>query len=70
MELPIDLLTKLDEFVSKLDENDCVLDRHVAIREVARLLISLTHDEYYNVTDPFDKKYRDISEACQSFVEM
>ena len=70
MELPIDLLTKLDEFVSKLDENDCVLDRHIAIRETARLLISLTHDEHYSVIDPFDKKYRDISEACQSFVEM
>lgn len=70
MELPIDLLTKLDEFVNKLDENDCVLDRHIAIRETARLLISLTHDEHYGVIDPFDKKYRDISEACQSFVEM
>lgn len=70
MELPIDLLTKLDEFVSKLDENDCVLDRHIAIRETARLLINLTNDEHYGVIDPFDKKYRDISEACQSFVEM
>ena len=70
MELPIDLLTKLDEFVSKLDENDCVLDRHIAIRETARLLISLTHDEHYDVIDAYVEKYRDITDACQHFMEM
>ena len=69
MELPIDLLNELDKFVCILDETDCILDRHIAIREAARLLISLTHDEYYNVTDPFDKKYSDISDACQHFTE-
>ena len=69
MELPMDLLNELDKFVCVLDETDCSLDRHIAIRETARLLISLTHDEYYNVTDPFDKKYTDIANVCQSFVE-
>lgn len=67
MELPIELLDELDAFVCKLDETDCVLDRHVAIREVARLLIHLTHDEYYNITDPFDESYDAIATACLNF---
>lgn len=70
MELPIDLLNELDKFVCILDETDCSLDRHIAIREAARLLISVTHDEYYNVANPFDKKYSDIAEACQHFTGM
>ena len=69
MELPINSLRELNEFVSKLDELDCILSRHIAIREVARLLICLTHDEHYNVVDPFDKKYDVIANACQTFVE-
>ena len=69
MELPIKTLRELDEFVSKLDELDCILSRHIAIREVARLLICLTHDEHYNVVDPFDKKYNVIANACQTFLE-
>lgn len=69
MELPINALREFNEFVSKLDELDCVLSRHIAIREVARLLICLTHDEHYNVVDPFDKKYDIIANACQTFVE-
>ena len=64
------LLDELDKFVCILDETDCSLDRHIAIRETARLLVSLTHDEYYNVTDPFDEKYSDIAEACQHFTGM
>ena len=70
MELPIDILKELDEFVGKLDESDCVIDRHVAIRETARLLISLTHDEHYGINDAFDKRYRDIADACQHFIGM
>lgn len=70
MELPINALRELDAFVSKLDETDCILDRHVAIREAARLLICLTHDEHYGNTDAFDKKYSDIAETCQHFTEM
>ena len=67
MELPINTLRELDEFIGRLDEMDCVLDRHVAIREAARLLIHLTHNEYYNIIDPFDKRYRDIATACLAF---
>ena len=70
MELPIDLLKDLDEFVGKLDEDDCFSDRHVAIRETARLLISLTHEEHYSINDAFDKRYRDIADACQHFMGM
>lgn len=70
MELPMALLDELDKFVCILDETDCSLDRHIAIRETARLLVSLTHDEYYNVTDPFDEKYNNIAEACQHFTGM
>ena len=70
MELPIDLLKDLDVFVGKLDEDDCFSDRHVAIRETARLLISLTHDEHYDVIDAYVEKYRDIADACQHFMEM
>ena len=70
MELPIDILKELDAFVGKLDEDDCFSDRHVAIRETARLLISLTHEEHYDINDAFDKKYRDIADACQHFIGM
>ena len=70
MELPINLLKDLDVFVGKLDEDDCFSDRHVAIRETARLLISLTHEEHYSINDAFDKRYRDIADACQHFMGM
>ena len=70
MNLPIDLLKDLDVFVGKLDEDDCYTDRQVAIRETARLLISLTHDEHYGINDAFDKRYRDIIDACQHFMGM
>ena len=70
MELPINALRKLDAFVSKLDETDCILDRHIAIREAARLLICLTHEEYYNNTDAFDEKYSIIATTCRSFTEV
>ena len=46
MKFPISLLRELDEFVSTLDEENCSTDRQIAIRDVARLLIYLTHDEY------------------------
>lgn len=67
MELPINVLRELDAFVNKLDETDCILDRHIAIREAARLLICLTHDEHYNDTDAFDEKYSIIATACRTF---
>ena len=69
MKFPISLLRKLDEFVGTLDEEDCYSDRHIAIREAARLLIYLTHDEYYDVVNTFDIKYNDIADVCRKFVE-
>ena len=70
MKFPISLFRELDEFVSTLDEEGCYSGRHLAIRETARLLISLTHDEHYGINDGFDKRYRDIADACQHFIEM
>ena len=69
MELPIDLLKQIDEFVAKLDDDYVVLPRHIAIREAARLLVCLTHDEYYGKIDAFDKSYDAIADACRAFVE-
>ena len=68
MELPISVLRELDEFISKLDEEHCLTDRQTAIRETARLLISLTNDEHYDTTDASDKKYHAIAWACQNFL--
>ena len=68
MEFSKTLLNELEELVSKLDEH-CVLDRHIAIREAARLLICLTHEEHYNDTDAFDQSYSVIAGACRAFVE-
>ena len=68
MELPISALRELNEFVSKLDEEDRLTDRQIAIRETARLLISLTHDEHYGTIDASDKKYNAIAWACQTFI--
>lgn len=67
MELPISTLRELDEFVSKLDEELGLTDRQTAIREAARLLISLTHDEHYDNTDAFDERYGIIATACRTF---
>ena len=69
MELPIELLKQLDEYVNKLDTCDLVLSRHIAIREVARLLICITQDEYYGTNKPDDKCYDRIANACYTFVE-
>ena len=70
MELPSELCKQLDDFVYKLDAENCVIDRHIAIREVARLLICLMYDEYYNQIDAFDKKYSDINDTCRHFMRM
>lgn len=67
MKFPISLLRELDEFVSTLDEENCSTDRQIAIREAARLLICLTHDEHYAQIDAFDQKYSIIACACETF---
>lgn len=68
MKFPISLFRELDEFVGTLDEEGCYSGRHLAIRETALLLISLAHDEYYDVVNAFDKKYDDIAAVCRKFV--
>jgi hypothetical protein len=69
MELPIDVLEKINAFVEQLDEEKPHLTfRQQAIAEAARLLIYLTHDEYYNSTDIPSTKYLDIAEKCTDFV--
>lgn len=67
MKLPIELLTQIDEYVSELDNEYSLTDRQVAIREAARLLVYLTHDEYYAQTDAFDQRYSVIACACETF---
>lgn len=69
MKFPISLLRELDEFVGTLDEEGCYSNRHIAIKDAARLLIYLAHDEYYDIVNAFDKKYDDIANACRKFVE-
>ena len=68
MKLPIELLKQIDEYVRELDNDGCFTDRQVAIREAARLLIYLTHDEHYAQIDAFDQKYSVIACACETFV--
>ena len=68
MELPIDVLEKVDEFVGKLDEESHLTFRQQAIRDVARLLVYLTHDEFYNTSDIPNLKYLELSEKCTDFI--
>lgn len=69
MQLPINTLKKLDKMVDRMYKDDHLTDREIAIREIARALISATHDEYYNNTDPYDKSYSVIADTCRIFVE-
>lgn len=69
MELPIKTLNELDEYVGKLDNEFGLTDRQIAIREAARLLVYLTHDEHYAQTNAFDQSYCAIAGACRAFVE-
>ena len=68
IKFPISLFRKLGEVVDTLDKEGCYSGRHLAIRETALLLISLAHDEYYNIISASDKKYDDIIDACHEFV--
>ena len=69
MQFPINTLKELDEMVARMDNDYHLTDREIAIREIARALISATHDEYYNNTDSYDKSYCVIAGACRAFVE-
>ena len=68
MELLIDVLEKVNNFVAQLDEECHLTARQQAIREAARLLIYLTHDEFYNSNDTTSIDYLDIAEKCTAFV--
>ena len=70
MELPIKTLRELDEYVGKLDNELGLTDRQIAIREAARLLVYLTHDEHYAQTDAFDQSYCVIADACRAFIKV
>ena len=67
MKLPVKLLTQIDEYVNELDNEYSLTDRQIAIREAARLLICLTHDEHYAQIDAFDQKYSSIACVCETF---
>ena len=69
MQLPINTLKMLDEMVKRMDKDYHLTDREIAIREIARALISATHDEYYNTTDSYDESYEIIACACSTFVK-
>lgn len=69
MQLPIRTLEMLDEMVKRMDKDDHLTDREIAIREIARALINATHDEHYNNTDSYDESYCVIASACRTFVE-
>lgn len=60
MELPLQTIRELDEFVCKADEENDLTDRELAIREAARFFICLTHEERYNEIDGSAKCYRAI----------
>lgn len=70
MELPIDLLKQLDEWVGTLDDGLAITKREIAIEEAARLLIYLTNDEYSNNLDAFDKSYDTIADTCRFFAKL
>ena len=69
MKLPIELLKQIDDYINELDNEIGLTYRQVAIREAARLLVCLAHDEHYAQTDAFDQSYDNIADACRTFVE-
>lgn len=69
MKLPIEFLKQIDKYVNELDNEFSLTNRQIAIKEAARLLAYLTHDEHYAQTNAFDQSYADIADACRAFVE-
>ena len=68
MELPIDVLEKVNDFVGQLDEEGHLTARQEAIRETARLLILLTHDEFYGDDSLTTERYEEITEMCDNLI--
>lgn len=60
MNLPLSTLRKLNNFVTELDNSNLTLPRHIAIREAARFLISLTYEERYEEIDGSADCYKSI----------
>lgn len=60
----MELLKQIDDWCLQLDCEHHLTDRQIAINEALRLLISLTHDEYYNQDDPYDEYYAQVASAC------
>ena len=60
MNLPLSIFRELDNFVTELDNSNLTLPRHLAIREAARFLISLTHEEHYDEIDASADCYKVI----------
>lgn len=67
MKLPIELLKQVDDWGLQLDNEYHLTDRQIAIKEALRLLISLTHDEYYHQDDPYDEYYSKVASTCATF---
>lgn len=68
MKLPIDVLEKVNAFVEQLDGESHLTSRQEAIKEAARLLVLLTHDEFYGDDNLSTTDYLSISEMCANFI--
>lgn len=68
MNLPIDALKQIDDFVQKCNEQSYLTPRQRAIRETAKLLVFLTHDEHLNNTDT-PCKYTDVEEQVSKLLK-
>lgn len=69
MKLPIELLKQVDDWGLQLDCEYSLTDRQIAIKEAIRLLVSLTHDEYYHQDDPYDEYYSTVAATCATLSE-
>ena len=69
MKLPIELLKQVDDWGLQLDGEYHLTDRQNAIREAIRLLVSLTHEEYYRQGNPYDEYYSTVASECATLSE-
>lgn len=68
MKLPINVLEQINNFVGQLDEEDHLTPRQEAIRETARLLVFLTHDEFYSDDCLSMERYEEITKMCDDVI--
>ena len=69
MELPIKLLKQVDDWGLQLDGEYHLTDRQIAIKEAIRLLVALTHEEYYQQCNPNDEYYSTVASTCATLSE-